>query len=153
MDIEKKEKRACPNTEMMYVRYLLAFRLWKEINIAKPVRKEIVNTAVSFLESLPSDLPKFLTKHIPPNGAGSQTISINLFMKDKLFDVKACCMDFINFCKDSTEKSPGVLGKMNCLERVQDLHQQQMVWKRNSMLMFTLQSLIMFLLLEPRLFP
>ena len=124
----------------MYVRYLLAFRLWREINEAEAVRKEIVNTAVSFLEPMPFSFPKFLKKHIPRNRSRSQTISTNLFMEDKLFDVKVCCMDFMNFCKVRAEKSPVVRGKMNCLEREED--QQQKVWKRNTM--FTLQSFIIF---------
>lgn len=129
----------------MYVRYLLAFRLWREINKAKAVKKEIVKTAVSFLGSPPSVLPEFLTKHIPPSGSGSQTVSTNLFMKEKLLDVKACCADFIHFCKRGTEKSPVVSDKMNCLERVQEPHQQQKVWERRSILI--LQSMIAFLIL------
>ncbi|XP_033222380.1 uncharacterized protein LOC117176294 [Belonocnema kinseyi] len=120
-----KEKRARPKTQIMYVRYLLAFRLWRDINKAKAVKKEIVKTAVSFLGSPPSVLPEFLTKHIPPNGSGSQTLSTNLFMKEKLLDVKACCADFIHFCKAGTENSQVLPGKMNCLERLQGPHQQQ----------------------------
>lgn len=104
------------------MRYLLGFRLWKMINSDLIGKKQIRQTAVSLLGTAPSNLPDFLTNYYN-NCSGSQIRSPQFLMKHK-FDVKACCTDFINFCKREAENCPRADEKINHLERVQDPQQQ-----------------------------
>lgn len=83
-------------------------------------KKQIRQTAVTLLGTAPTNLPDFLINYY---GSGSQTKSTLFLMKHK-FDVKACCADFINFCKREAENCSQPDDKMNCHERVQDPEQQ-----------------------------
>lgn len=112
-----------PKSEIVYVRYLLGFRLWKMINSDLVGKKQIRQTAVTLLGTAPTNLPDFLINYY---GSGSQTKSTLFLMKHK-FDVKACCADFINFCKREAENCSQPDDKMNCHERVQDPEQQVIV--------------------------
>ena len=115
-----------PKTEIMYVRYLLAFRLWRKINNDLAVRKKIQETAVSILGSPPSVLPEFLSKYIISSTLGSQTLSSQFLMTHK-FDMKACSAEFLTLCRENIESSPENQGEINCPERAQDTDRSPLV--------------------------
>ncbi|KAI4495741.1 hypothetical protein M0802_008364 [Mischocyttarus mexicanus] len=88
-----------PESNMMYVRYLLVYRLWRNINSNEPMKNEISAIAINSLGPLPPTFPHLLDDVLPkvpklqPNPA-------KLLLHDK-FDTKRTCEFFVQFSKES----------------------------------------------------
>ncbi|XP_015598326.1 uncharacterized protein LOC107269228 isoform X2 [Cephus cinctus] len=103
-----------PDSDLMYVRYLLGYRLWKKVNSDAAVKSQINVTAVSSLGQPPTALPSFLTKYVLPKVPKSQINSTKFLLLHK-FDVEQSCRQFARYCTltrndDSRDKDMQTLG-------------------------------------------
>ncbi|XP_014601325.1 PREDICTED: uncharacterized protein LOC106785411 [Polistes canadensis] len=89
-----------PESNIMYVRYLLVYRLWRKINSNTPIKNEITSIAVTSLGPPPT-FPHLLDGVLPkvpkfqPNPA-------KLLLHDK-FDTRRTCEVFVQFSKESNK--------------------------------------------------
>lgn len=87
-----------PESSIMYVRYLLIYRLWRNINNSILVKDEITTAAVSSLGPPPT-FPRLFDGLLPKvpkfesNGAK--------FLIEYKFDTRRTCKIFVQFSKES----------------------------------------------------
>lgn len=91
---------AHPESNVMYVRYLLIYCLWRKINIDMIVRKEITTTAIASLGIPPATFPPYLLEDVLPKVPKCQPTSAKHLMHHK-FNIRKCCELFIQFCKEN----------------------------------------------------
>ncbi|KAK2578777.1 hypothetical protein KPH14_008881 [Odynerus spinipes] len=90
-----------PESNIMYVRYLLIYRLWRKINSDMAIKNEITAAAITSLGPPPT-FPHLLDGLLPkvpklqPNAAK--------FLLQYKFDTRRICEVFVQFCKESTER-------------------------------------------------
>lgn len=82
----------------MYVRYLLAYRLWKKLNKDVAVRNQINVTALSSLGTAPAEFHPFVIEYVLPKVPKNQKLTTKMLLLQK-FEVEKSCEEFLNFCK------------------------------------------------------
>ncbi|XP_011495605.1 PREDICTED: uncharacterized protein LOC105360408 [Ceratosolen solmsi marchali] len=98
---------AHPETEVMYVRYLLVYRLWKKIHSNLAVKKQINANAISSLRSLPTNLPVILLEQVLPSttvaqGKLSDPQSTKFYLCQH-FDLRKACSQFLQYCRSNSD--------------------------------------------------
>lgn len=89
-----------PESNIMYVRYLLIYRLWRKINSNVAIKNEITAAAITSLGPPPM-FPHLLDGLLPkvpkfqPNAAK--------FLLQYKFDTRKTCELFVQFCRESTK--------------------------------------------------
>jgi hypothetical protein len=96
-----------PETEVMYVRYLLVYRLWKKIHSNLAVKKQINANAISSLRSLPTNLPVILLEQVLPSatlaqGKLSDPQSTKFYLCQH-FDLRKACSQFLQYCRSNRD--------------------------------------------------
>ncbi|XP_015176749.1 PREDICTED: uncharacterized protein LOC107066547 isoform X2 [Polistes dominula] len=89
-----------PESNIMYVRYLLVYRLWRKINSNTPIKNEITSIAVTSLGPPPT-FPHLLDD-VLPKVPKSQPNPAKLLLHDK-FDTRRTCEVFVQFSKESNK--------------------------------------------------
>jgi len=89
-----------PESNIMYIRYLLIYCLWKKINSDIAVRSQIITTAIASLGAPPAAFPPCVLEDVLPKVPKCQPNSAKYLMQQK-FDIKKCCELFIQFCRES----------------------------------------------------
>ncbi|OXU19984.1 hypothetical protein TSAR_016873 [Trichomalopsis sarcophagae] len=93
---------ANPETEVMYVRYLLVYRLWKKVHSNLAVRRQINASALASLGDRPDNLPATLLAEVLPSAATSAALSeapTTRFYLCQQFDLRKACAKFVRICR------------------------------------------------------
>lgn len=90
-----------PKSNIMYIRYLLIYCLWKKINSDIDVKSNITTTAIASLGTPPATFPPCVLKDILPKVPKCQPKNSVKYLMRRKFDIKKCCEKFIQFCKES----------------------------------------------------
>lgn len=90
---------AHPESNIMYIRYLLIYCLWKKINSSFTEKNDIVTAATASLRVLPAAFPPCVLKDVLPKVPKSQPNSVKYLMNQK-FDIKKCCALYIQFYRE-----------------------------------------------------
>ncbi|XP_071554061.1 uncharacterized protein [Temnothorax nylanderi] len=89
-----------PESNIMYIRYLLIYCLWKKINSDRTVRSQIITTAIASLREPPATFPPCVLEDVLPKVPKCEPNPAKYLMKQK-FDIRKCCELFIQFCRES----------------------------------------------------
>lgn len=89
-----------PDSNIMYVRYLLIYCLWRKINSDLAVKSQIITTAIASLGAPPATYPPCVLEDVLPKVPKCQPNSPKYLMQQK-FDIRKCCELFIQFCRES----------------------------------------------------
>lgn len=89
-----------PESNTMYIRYLLIYCLWRKINSDIAVKSQIITTAIASLGAPPSAFPPCVLEDVLPKVPKCQPNSAKYLMQQK-FDIRKCCELFIQFCRES----------------------------------------------------
>ncbi|XP_011877110.1 PREDICTED: uncharacterized protein LOC105567129 isoform X2 [Vollenhovia emeryi] len=89
-----------PESNIMYIRYLLIYCLWRKINSDISVRSQITTTAIASLGAPPAAFPPCVLEDVLPKVPKCQPNSAKYLMQQK-FDIRKCCELFIQFCRES----------------------------------------------------
>lgn len=90
---------AHPDSNVMYVRYLLIYCLWRKVNSDMAVKSQITTTAIASLGAPPAAFPCVL-EDVLPKVPKCQPNSAKYLMQQK-FDIRKCCELFVQFCRES----------------------------------------------------
>ncbi|XP_035728280.1 uncharacterized protein LOC118444270 [Vespa mandarinia] len=90
-----------PESNIMYVRYLLIYRLWRKINSSVPIKNEITAAAVTSLGPPPT-FPHLLDD-ILPKVPKFQSNAAKFLLQYK-FDTRRTCKIFVQFSKESNKR-------------------------------------------------
>ncbi|XP_018338510.1 PREDICTED: uncharacterized protein LOC108746315 [Trachymyrmex septentrionalis] len=90
-----------PKSNIMYIRYLLIYCLWKKINSNLTAKSDITTTAIASLGTPPAAFPPCVLKDILPKVPKCQPKYSAKYLMRRKFDIKKCCEKFIQFCKES----------------------------------------------------
>ncbi|XP_070518753.1 serine-rich adhesin for platelets isoform X2 [Cardiocondyla obscurior] len=91
---------AHPESNIMYIRYLLIYCLWRKINSDIAVKSQIITTAIASLGAPPAAFPPCVLEDVLPKVPKCQPNSAKYLMQQK-FDIRKCCELFIQFCRES----------------------------------------------------
>ncbi|RLU19041.1 hypothetical protein DMN91_009399 [Ooceraea biroi] len=91
---------AHPDSNVMYVRYLLIYCLWRKVNSDMAVKSQITTTAIASLGAPPAAFPPCVLGDVLPKVPKCQPNSAKYLMQQK-FDIRKCCELFIQFCRES----------------------------------------------------
>lgn len=91
---------AHPESNIMYIRYLLIYCLWRKINSDIAVKSQIITTAIASLGAPPAAFPPCVLEDVLPKVPKCQPNSAKYLMQQK-FDIRKCCELFIQFCRGS----------------------------------------------------
>lgn len=91
---------AHPESNTMYIRYLLIYCLWRKINSDLAVKSQIITTAIASLGAPPAAFPPCVLEDVLPKVPKCQPNSAKYLMQQK-FDIRKCCELFIQFCRES----------------------------------------------------
>ncbi|XP_025158360.1 uncharacterized protein LOC105182091 [Harpegnathos saltator] len=91
---------AHPESNFMYVRYLLIYCLWRKVNSDMAVKSQITTTAIASLGAPPTTFPPCVLEDVLPKVPKCQPNSAKYLMQQK-FDVRKCCELFVQCCKES----------------------------------------------------
>ncbi|XP_032679592.1 uncharacterized protein LOC116848016 isoform X3 [Odontomachus brunneus] len=91
---------AHPESNLMYVRYLLIYCLWRKVNSDMAVKSQITTTAIASLGAPPTAFPPCVLEDVLPKVPKCQPNSAKYLMQQK-FDVRKCCELFVQFCRES----------------------------------------------------
>ncbi|XP_067002941.2 uncharacterized protein [Anabrus simplex] len=95
--------RTYPLYEMLYVRYLLVFKIWKKVVADPEERKHINKIAVQKLNPPPNFMEKSkIFNNVLPRIPKSKK-NITLFFMQAKFNLKNACTAFLKGCKDSQQ--------------------------------------------------
>ncbi|CAL1679647.1 unnamed protein product [Lasius platythorax] len=92
---------AHPESNIMYIRYLLIYYLWRKVNSDMAVKSQITTTAIASLGAPAAFLLCVLEEELPevpkyqPNPAR--------YLMQQKFDIRKCCELFIQFCRETRE--------------------------------------------------
>lgn len=89
-----------PESNIMYIRYLLIYCLWRKINSDIAVKSQIITTAIASLGAPPATFPPCVLEDVLPKVPKCQPNSAKYLMQQK-FDIRKCCELFIQFCRES----------------------------------------------------
>lgn len=89
-----------PESNVMYIRYLLIYCLWRKINSDIAVKSQIITTAIASLGVPPAAFPPCVLEDVLPKVPKCQPNSAKYLMQQK-FDIRKCCELFIQFCRES----------------------------------------------------
>ncbi|KAF7408011.1 hypothetical protein HZH66_002548 [Vespula vulgaris] len=90
-----------PESNIMYVRYLLIYRLWRKINSSVPIKNEITAAAVTSLGPPPT-FPHLLDG-VLPKVPKFQSNAAKFLLQYK-FDTRRSCKIFVQFSKESNKR-------------------------------------------------
>ncbi|XP_011631837.1 LOW QUALITY PROTEIN: uncharacterized protein LOC105423678 [Pogonomyrmex barbatus] len=93
---------AHPESNIMYIRYLLIYCLWRKINSDMAMKSQIISTAIASLGAPPATFPPCVLEDVLPKVPKCQLNSAKYLMQQK-FDIRKCCELFIQFCRESKE--------------------------------------------------
>lgn len=91
---------AHPESNIMYVRYLLIYCLWRKVNSDMAVKSQITTTAIASLGAPPTAFPPCVLEDVLPKVPKCQPNSAKYLMQQK-FDIRKCCDLFVQFCRES----------------------------------------------------
>ncbi|XP_012232443.1 uncharacterized protein [Linepithema humile] len=91
---------AHPESNIMYVRYLLIYSLWRKVNSDMAVKSQITTTAIASLGAPPAAFPPCVLEDVLPKVPKGQPNPAKYLMHQK-FDIRKCCELFIQFCRES----------------------------------------------------
>ncbi|XP_076633762.1 uncharacterized protein LOC143347962 isoform X1 [Colletes latitarsis] len=89
-----------PESNIMYIRYFLIYRLWRKINGDVAVRNQIISVAITSLGPVPPAFSPCILEDVLPKVPKSQPNSTKTLLQHK-FDVKKHCELFVQYCKES----------------------------------------------------
>ncbi|XP_054000520.1 MATH and LRR domain-containing protein PFE0570w-like isoform X1 [Hylaeus anthracinus] len=89
-----------PESNIMYIRYFLIYRLWRKINGDVAVRNQIITTAIKSLGPVPFTFSPCILEDVLPKVPKSQPNFTKTLLQHK-FDVKKHCELFIQYCRES----------------------------------------------------
>lgn len=91
-----------PESNIMYIRYFLVYRLWRKINGDVAVRNQIIAAAITSLGPVPSTFSPCILEDVLPKVPKSQPNSTKILLQHK-FDIKKHCELFVQYCRESNE--------------------------------------------------
>lgn len=91
---------AHPESNLMYVRYLLIYCLWRKVNSDMAVKSQITTTAIASLGAPPATFPPCVLEDVLPKVPKCQPNAAKYLMQQK-FDVRKCCELFVQLCRES----------------------------------------------------
>lgn len=89
-----------PESNIMYLRCLLIYCLWKNINTDLAVKNKIITTATASLGAPPAAFPSCVETVLPKVPKCLPNLTKYL-MQQKSSDIKECCKSFIQFRRES----------------------------------------------------
>lgn len=92
-----------PESNNMYVRYLLIYCLWRKVNSDMAVKSQITTTAIASLGAPPTTFPPCELEDVLPKVPKCQPNSAKYLMQQK-FDVRKCCELFVQLCRKTRGK-------------------------------------------------
>lgn len=93
---------AHPESNIMYIRYLLIYYLWRKVNSDMAVKSQITTTAIASLGAPPAAFPPCVLEDVLPKVPKCQPNPARYLMQQK-FDIRKCCDLFIQFCRETRE--------------------------------------------------
>ncbi|XP_029675582.1 uncharacterized protein LOC115243048 [Formica exsecta] len=93
---------AHPESNIMYIRYLLIYYLWRKVNSDMAVKSQITTTAIASLGAPPAAFPPCVLEDVLPKVPKCQPNPARYLMQQK-FDIRKCCELFIQFCRETRE--------------------------------------------------